>query len=312
VVIHAVGVVLIEEWIDHPNVTAVLFAGLPGQESGNALTQVLYGDVSPSGKLPFTWGKKASDYGTNILYEPNGPVPQVNFNEGLFIDYRHFDKANIEPRFEFGYGLSYTNFTYSQLYVARIGTLDYTPASGFTPALQAGNVTTNFNPEDFLFPKGFNSSRVPDFIYPYIESTDLIKHRGGNSSASYPAPPGAFDTSAQPIPAAGGAPGGNPSLYEDVYQVTCLVENTGAVAGEEVVQVYIATGLEDDPVVVLRGFEKVSLVPGQSTMVRINLNRRDLARWDVTKQDWVITSDPKEVRVGGSSRNTPLVGTLPV
>ena len=54
VVIHAVGPVIMENWIENPNVTAVLFAGLPGQESGNSLVDVLSGNVNPSAKLPFS------------------------------------------------------------------------------------------------------------------------------------------------------------------------------------------------------------------------------------------------------------------
>lgn len=54
VVMHVVGPVLVESWIDHPNVTAVLNAGIPGQESGNSLVDVLFGKVNPSGRLPYT------------------------------------------------------------------------------------------------------------------------------------------------------------------------------------------------------------------------------------------------------------------
>jgi len=116
VVVHSAGIRLVEAWIDNPNVTAVLFAGLPGQESGNSLAQILYGDVSPSGRLPYTVARQPSDYGSPELV--NGSVsldyfPQSNFSEGLFIDYRHFDREGIEPRFEFGFGLSYSEFEYS-------------------------------------------------------------------------------------------------------------------------------------------------------------------------------------------------------
>lgn len=62
VVIHATGAVNIEKWADNPNVTAIIAAYLPGQESGAGLVPVLYGDVSPSGKIPWTWGKSLDDY----------------------------------------------------------------------------------------------------------------------------------------------------------------------------------------------------------------------------------------------------------
>jgi len=118
VVIHSVGPVLMP-WIDHPNVAAVIMAGLPGQESGNALVDVLFGDVNPSGRLIYTVAKKEEDYGTEIVYKSDQAVPQVDYTEGLFIDYRHFDKNNIEPAFPFGFGLSYTTFGYASLSVSK-------------------------------------------------------------------------------------------------------------------------------------------------------------------------------------------------
>jgi beta-glucosidase len=64
------------------------------------LVDILYGKVSPSAKLPFTIGAKRSDYGTDVLYQPNQAVPQFNFREGVFIDYRGFDQRNITPTYE--------------------------------------------------------------------------------------------------------------------------------------------------------------------------------------------------------------------
>ncbi|PCH05918.1 Glycoside hydrolase, superfamily [Penicillium occitanis (nom. inval.)] len=109
VVIHSVGPVILETILAQPNVVAVVWAGIPGQESGSALTDILYGSTAPSGKLTYTIAKQASDYGTAVVSGSD------NYPEGLFIDYRHFDKSNIEPRYEFGYGLSYTTFGYTNL-----------------------------------------------------------------------------------------------------------------------------------------------------------------------------------------------------
>ncbi|KAF2234256.1 glycoside hydrolase family 3 protein [Viridothelium virens] len=118
VVIHSVGPLILESILAQPNVVAVVWAGIPGQESGNGLVDVLYGSTSPSGKLPYTIAKSASDYGSEPVSGDD------SYPEGLYIDYRHFDHANIAPRYEFGFGLSYTNFTYSAL------TLPSPPASG--------------------------------------------------------------------------------------------------------------------------------------------------------------------------------------
>ncbi|KAJ5649973.1 beta-glucosidase D [Penicillium longicatenatum] len=110
VVINTVGARLVDEWIENENVTAVLYGSLLGEESGYSIVDVLYGDVNPSGRLIYTIAKNASDYNVDICYTAN-----CNFTEGNYIDYRYFDAYNVTPRYEFGYGLSYTNFTYSSL-----------------------------------------------------------------------------------------------------------------------------------------------------------------------------------------------------
>ncbi|KAK0129270.1 hypothetical protein ONS95_001205 [Cadophora gregata] len=142
VVIHNAGIRLVDQWIENPNVTAVIFAHLPGQDSGTAVTQLLYGDVNPSGKLPYTVAKNETDYGRilNPITDlgANGEFyrfPQDDFTEGVFIDYRAFDASNIEPRFEFGFGLSYTTFSLSDLTVASVSG---TPSEYPTGAVVAG------------------------------------------------------------------------------------------------------------------------------------------------------------------------------
>lgn len=121
VVFHNAGVRLVDQFIDNENVTAVIFAHLPGQDSGRALVSLLYGESNAWGKLPYTVARNESDYGD--LLEPSlgdgefELFPQANFTEGVFIDYRHFDAQNITPRYEFGFGLSYTSFAYSNLVI---------------------------------------------------------------------------------------------------------------------------------------------------------------------------------------------------
>ncbi|PHZ09656.1 glycoside hydrolase family 3 protein [Rhizopus microsporus ATCC 52813] len=111
VVIHSVGPVLMP-WIDHPNIKAVVWPGLPGQESGNSLADVVTGKVNPSGRLPYTIAKKASDY----PIKPD-PAQNVVYKEKLLMGYKWFDAHNVTPLFPFGHGLSYTSFTYSGLTV---------------------------------------------------------------------------------------------------------------------------------------------------------------------------------------------------
>ncbi|KIR74944.1 beta-glucosidase [Cryptococcus deuterogattii CA1014] len=122
VIVHSVGPIIIESWIDHPNITAVLWAGLPGQESGNSLVDVLYGAYNPSARLPYTIAKRREDYSADIDYVTSDvpAIPQVNYTEGLFIDYRHFLAKNITPRYEFGFGMSYTSFEFGDVSVEEI------------------------------------------------------------------------------------------------------------------------------------------------------------------------------------------------
>ncbi|GAP87716.1 putative glycoside hydrolase family 3 protein [Rosellinia necatrix] len=120
VVIHAAGVRLVDQWIEHPNVTATIIAHLPGQDSGEALVQLLYGEAGFSGKLPYTLARNESDYSVYRpcgLVSPNDKNPQCDYTEGVYIDYRDFDAKNVTPRYEFGFGLSYTTFEYSDLSV---------------------------------------------------------------------------------------------------------------------------------------------------------------------------------------------------
>ncbi|GLA35267.1 hypothetical protein AnigIFM63309_010670 [Aspergillus niger] len=140
VVVHNAGIRLVYNWIDHENVTAVVLAHLPGQDTGHALVDILYGRANPSGKLPYTIAKQASDYGS-LLHPsepqtPYGLFPQSDFSEGVYIDYRAFDKDNITPQFEFGFGLSYTTFAYSGLSIEKTNetTSEYPPSA----AIQEG------------------------------------------------------------------------------------------------------------------------------------------------------------------------------
>ena len=313
-VIHSTGPVLLGNYSDNPNITAILWAGVPGEQSGNSIADVLYGRVNPGAKLPFTLAKTRQDYGTDLLYKPNNGqnAPQVAFTEGSFIDYRSLDQRKITPVYEFGYGLSYTTFSYSNLQITRTSGYNgsiYPPTTGYTPpAPTYGNISST-NPADYQFPA--NITPVYNYIYPYLNSTDLATAANttgyGNNNFL---PPNSQNGSAQPLLPASGAPGGNPGLYDILYQVRATITNTGAVAGEEVVQLYISLGGPYDPPKVLRGFERLSIQPGQSATFEADLTRRDISNWDTGSQNWVVRNYTKTVYVGMSSRKLPLSGTL--
>lgn len=110
---------------DHPNITAILAAHLGGQETGNSIVDVLYGDVNPSGHLPYTIAKEEEDYSfaditnSSALLNTSDPNAwQSNFEERLLIDYRHFDYYNLPVQYEFGFGLSYTTFGMSNVSIS--------------------------------------------------------------------------------------------------------------------------------------------------------------------------------------------------
>ncbi len=104
------------EWID--KVPAVVQAWYSGMEAGNAIANVLFGEVNPSGKLPVTFPRVLSDSPAHASERTYPGDEKVFYEEGIFVGYRHFDTKNIEPLFPFGFGLSYTNFTFDNLKIS--------------------------------------------------------------------------------------------------------------------------------------------------------------------------------------------------
>jgi beta-glucosidase len=98
-------------WLNQ--VAAVVQAWYPGQECGNAIADVLFGDTNPSGKLPQTFPVRLEDTPTYLDFP--GENGKVYYEEGLFVGYRFYDRRKIAPLFPFGFGLSYTTFNYSSL-----------------------------------------------------------------------------------------------------------------------------------------------------------------------------------------------------
>ncbi|KAI4930015.1 hypothetical protein J4E85_004638 [Alternaria conjuncta] len=237
VVTHSAGVNTLP-WADHPNVTAILAAHFPGQESGNSLVDILYGHVNPSGHLPYTIAENGDDWNappTTAINTTGFADWQSWFDEKLEIDYRHFDLQNMSVRYEFGFGLSYTTFEISDIESS---------------------------------PLEHNITSMPEQL---------------------------------PI-----QPGGNPALWESLYNVTVSVANTGDCAGATVPQLYVglpSSAPAGTPIRQLRGFEKVYLEKGDMETVSFELQRRDLSYWDIVSQQWVIPEGEFTIWVGLSSRD---------
>ena len=99
-------------WAD--SVKAVLYMGLPGQAGGEAIADLLYGRINPSGKLAESWPIAYGDVPSSEIY---GKTADALYQEGVYVGYHYYDKAGVPVRWPFGYGLSYTEFSYSDLTV---------------------------------------------------------------------------------------------------------------------------------------------------------------------------------------------------
>ena len=208
------------------DVSALLEAYLGGEGIGEAVMNVLYGRVNPSGKLAETFPIKLEDNPSFL----NFPVTRhkVNYAEGVFVGYRYYDTKKMDVLFPFGYGLSYTEFEYSNLVV--------TPKEGID---------------------------APNW--------DIV---GINSGAT----------------------------------VSVDVKNVGNRAGKEIVQLYISdkTGAINRPVHELKGFEKVSLEPGETKTVTFELDKRSFAWYCTEINDWYAANGKYTVEIGKSSRDIML------
>jgi beta-glucosidase len=113
--------VMMNKWIG--NVKGIVEAWFPGVEGGNAIADILTGAYNPSGKLPVTFPVKWEDCSAYKYYKMEEGT--TRYDDGIYVGYRHFDKKGIEPLFPFGFGLSYTNFEYSDLKVISKGKENY-------------------------------------------------------------------------------------------------------------------------------------------------------------------------------------------
>ena len=218
-------------WID--KIAALIYSWYPGQIGNIALAEILSGKTNPSGKLPITIEKEFKD-SPGYDYMPKGenvntdweddfnmdfPIHNIEYKEGIFVGYRWYEKKKIEPLFPFGYGLSYTTFSYSDLKLSK------------PEFMKEENVTLQFN-----------------------------------------------------------------------------LSNTGGIDGAEITQVYIRD-IESSvprPIKELKGFKKVFLKSGESKTVRISLDVKDFAFWDLEKKDWDAEPGQFEIMIGTSSDDIKL------
>ena len=115
VVLNIGGVIATSDWRDYPD--AILLAWQTGQEGANALVDILSGKVDPSGKLPMSFPMTYSDVPSAKTFpgEPAGNPVNAVYKEGIYVGYRYYETFKIPTAYEFGYGLSYTQFKYSDI-----------------------------------------------------------------------------------------------------------------------------------------------------------------------------------------------------
>lgn len=220
VILNAGGGVDMSRWL--PSAKAVVMAWYPGQEGGTALAEILTGKISPNGKLPISIERKWEDNPCHNNYhknDDNHELASVNYSEGVFMGYRGYDESGIPPLFPFGFGLSYSSFSYSNLYLTK---------------------------------------------------------------------------------------------KENGVEVSFDIKNTGECDAAEVAEVYVSDVVSSvpRPKKELKGFEKVMLKKGETKRVTLMLPNDAFTFYDIDTHRFVLEPGLFNIRVGGSSDNLPLVGSV--
>jgi beta-glucosidase len=206
VIMEGGSAIITEAWKD--KVKGILMAWYPGMEGGTALAEIIFGDVNPSAKLPMVFPKSQEQL-------PFLDIAAREIEYGYYHGYNLMDKEGNEPAFPFGFGLSYTTYSYDNLNISKISMKD-----------------------------------------------------------------------------------------DDILKVSVDVTNTGKVAGEEIVQLYVGYkgSSVERHVKDLKGFGKLSLKPGETKTLTMDLKASQLAYYDVDKKDWVVEKIEYLVHVGPSSQ----------
>jgi beta-glucosidase len=211
VVITSGGSVDVSPWKD--KVQGIVASWYAGEEGGNAVARLLFGESNPSGHLPISWEKKITDNPSFDSYYPDPGTNKIVYRDGVFVGYRGYEHARVEPLFPFGFGLSYTTFSFTNL---------------------------------------------------------------------------------KSIPTGDGR-----------FSVTFDVANTGDRAGATVAQLYVAESSPTvpRPVKELKQFERVTLQPGETTHVSVELGPRSFSFYDVNAAAWRANAGSYNLMLGESSAN---------
>ncbi|MHA2280431.1 MAG: beta-glucosidase [Promethearchaeota archaeon] len=203
--------IITEVWRNE--VSSILMSWYSGMEGGTALGEIIFGDINPSAKIPAVFPKSENQL-------PYFDIITKSIKYGYYHGYKLMDKEGYEPAFPFGFGLSYTEYTYNNLRIDK------------------------------------NSIRTDGKI-----------------------------------------------------QVSVDITNTGSMRGEEIVQMYVGykNSSVDRPVKDLKGFGKISLIPGETKTINLELSGKDLAYYNVEEKKWVVEKIDYIICVGSSSRKDDLL-----
>lgn len=217
VVLMGGGPIDMTAWNDQAK--GIIQAWYPGMDGGNALADIIFGKISPSGKLPVTFPKKLEDSPAHKLGGMPGDGKEAYYFEDIFVGYRYFDTYKVDPLYPFGYGLSYTSFEYSDLKV---------------------------------------------------------------------------------------------NVNKKKASLTFSIKNTGKMAGSEIAQVYVGqiNPKMARPEKELKGFDKVSLMPGEQKQVTINLDEDAFQYYNDMMRQWTSDAGDFKISVGASSKDIKLSQTI--
>ncbi len=219
VVLNAGGSVDAIPWLIR--VPVLLDTWYPGEEGGVALAKILFGEADPSGRLPISWERSLKDNPSAAYYYTAPGTNRITYGDDIFVGYRGYEHNHTQPLFPFGFGLSYTSFSYSNLAI----------------------------------------------------------HAGASAGT---------------------------------YSVNFDVTNTGKHEGADVAQVYVS---EEHPEVPrppqeLKGFARVELKPGETKHVKVPLDARSFAWYDVAAKAWHADAGTYTIHVSRSSANPQLEGKI--
>jgi len=215
--IYAGGNIDMNRWIDR--VKGLLYLWYPGQDGARAAAEILFGKVNPSGKLPATFEKNLEDRSSFTSYLDEDRDRRISYDDGIFCGYRHHDRQGHPPRFPFGFGLSYTTFSYQNPKLAK----------------------------------------------------QVLK-------------------------------------YNETLTVSVDITNTGKCEGTEIVQFYVRDEKASipRPLKELKGFDKVTLSPGETKTVTVHLPPRAFQFWHPDRNQWFAEPGIFEILIAASATDIRL------